>query len=133
MAFYNKLGGLLRQSISTSGNTLNAQSSAPSMLNAICCMSTKLFVGGMWVAVWKKYHKYCFLVNTLRQFAYLFLNLIGLSFGTDDLSLREAFTSFGDVVEGNLPTIPSLACFSFHLVFILRWWVFEWTTQWKSS
>ncbi|KAK4732854.1 hypothetical protein R3W88_025842 [Solanum pinnatisectum] len=71
MAFYNKLGGLLRQSISTSGNALNAQSSAPSMLNAIRCMSTKLFVGG-------------------------------LSFGTDDQSLKEAFTSFGEVVEAKV-------------------------------
>ncbi|KAL3329347.1 hypothetical protein AABB24_036440 [Solanum stoloniferum] len=71
MAFYNKLGGLLRQSISTSGNALNAQSSAPSMLNAIRCMSTKLFVGG-------------------------------LSFGTDDQSLKDAFTSFGDVVEAKV-------------------------------
>ncbi|KAH0637506.1 hypothetical protein KY289_037421 [Solanum tuberosum] len=71
MAFYNKIGGLLRQSISTSGNALNAQSSAPSMLNTIRCMSTKLFVGG-------------------------------LSFGTDDQSLKEAFTSFGDVVEAKV-------------------------------
>ncbi|XP_060181296.1 glycine-rich RNA-binding protein 4, mitochondrial-like [Lycium barbarum] len=71
MAFYNKLGGLLRQSISTSGNALNAQSSAPSMFNAIRCMSTKLFVGG-------------------------------LSYGTDDQSLKHAFTSFGDVVDAKV-------------------------------
>ncbi|KAM3249765.1 glycine-rich RNA-binding protein 4, mitochondrial-like isoform X1 [Capsicum annuum] len=71
MAFYNKLGGLLRQSISSSGNALNAKSSAPSILNAIRCMSTKLFVGG-------------------------------LSYGTDDQSLKEAFTSFGDVVDAKV-------------------------------
>ncbi|XP_055813920.1 glycine-rich RNA-binding protein 2, mitochondrial-like [Solanum dulcamara] len=71
MAFYNKLGGLLRLSISTSGNALNAQSPGPSMLNAIRCMSTKLFVGG-------------------------------LSFGTDDQSLKDAFTSFGDVVDAKV-------------------------------
>ncbi|KAL0340585.1 UNVERIFIED_CONTAM: Glycine-rich RNA-binding protein 2, mitochondrial [Sesamum radiatum] len=58
MACYNKFGTLLRQSISAS-NALNGQSS---MLNAIRCMSTKLFVGG-------------------------------LSYGTDDQSLRDAFSS----------------------------------------
>ncbi|CAN4090864.1 unnamed protein product [Withania somnifera] len=41
------------------------------MLNAIRCMSTKLFVGG-------------------------------LSYGTDDQSLKDAFTSFGDVVDAKV-------------------------------
>ncbi|EYU32708.1 hypothetical protein ABFS82_14G038200 [Erythranthe guttata] len=62
MAFYNKVGSLLRQSVSAS-NALNGQSS---MFNAIRCMSTKLFIGG-------------------------------LSFGTDDQSLKDAFSSFGEV------------------------------------
>ncbi|KAL0358511.1 UNVERIFIED_CONTAM: Glycine-rich RNA-binding protein 2, mitochondrial [Sesamum angustifolium] len=69
MACYNKFGTLLRQSISAS-NALNGQSS---MLNAIRCMSTKLFVGG-------------------------------LSYGTDDQSLRDAFSSFGDVVDARVIT-----------------------------
>ncbi|KAG8369611.1 hypothetical protein BUALT_Bualt14G0031700 [Buddleja alternifolia] len=67
MAFYNKVGSMLRQSISAS-SAMNGQSS---MLNAIRCMSTKLFVGG-------------------------------LSYGTDDQSLRDAFASFGDVVEARV-------------------------------
>ncbi|TMW97287.1 hypothetical protein EJD97_005859 [Solanum chilense] len=70
MAFCNKLGGLLRQSIST-GNAVSANSPTPAMLNAIRCMSSKLFVGG-------------------------------LSWGTDDQSLKEAFTSFGDVVDAKV-------------------------------
>ncbi|PIN08460.1 hypothetical protein CDL12_18965 [Handroanthus impetiginosus] len=69
MALYNKIGTMLRQSISAS-SALNGQSS---MFNAIRCMSTKLFIGG-------------------------------LSYGTDDLSLREAFSSFGDVVDARVIT-----------------------------
>ncbi|EYU31496.1 hypothetical protein ABFS82_07G070600 [Erythranthe guttata] len=68
MALYNKFGSILKQSISSNG--LNGQSS---MFNAIRCMSSKLFVGG-------------------------------LSYGTDDHSLREAFASFGDVVDARVIT-----------------------------
>nr|XP_016432778.1 PREDICTED: glycine-rich RNA-binding protein 2, mitochondrial-like [Nicotiana tabacum] len=78
MAFCNKLRGLLRQSISISGNALNAQAPAVSMLNAMRCMSTKLFIGG-------------------------------LSYGTDDQSLKDAFASFGDVVDCEFRAILSLA------------------------
>ncbi|KAL1536198.1 Ribosome-interacting GTPase 2 [Salvia divinorum] len=62
MACFNKVGTMLRQSISPS----SAISGQSSMFNAIRCMSTKLFIGG-------------------------------LSYGTDDQSLRDAFSSFGDV------------------------------------
>ncbi|KAL6582058.1 Glycine-rich RNA-binding protein 4, mitochondrial [Orobanche minor] len=64
MAFSNKLGTLLRQTISSS-SAVNGQ---PSMLQAIRCMSTKLFIGG-------------------------------LSYGTDDNGLKNAFSSFGEVDE----------------------------------
>ncbi|KAL6288550.1 hypothetical protein ACE6H2_007269 [Prunus campanulata] len=63
MAFCNKVGSLLRHSISQNG-----QAPMASMLNAARCMSSKLFIGG-------------------------------LSFGTSDESLKEAFSSFGDVTE----------------------------------
>uniref|UniRef100_A0A2P2LCB0 RRM domain-containing protein n=1 Tax=Rhizophora mucronata TaxID=61149 RepID=A0A2P2LCB0_RHIMU len=67
MAFCNKLGSLVKQSISQNGRAPVA-----SMLNSLRWMSSsKLFVGG-------------------------------LSWGTDDQSLREAFSGFGDVVEGEL-------------------------------
>ncbi|KAK4483339.1 hypothetical protein RD792_010525, partial [Penstemon davidsonii] len=69
MAFYNKVGSLLKQNISASG----ALSGHSSMFNAFRCMSTKLFVGG-------------------------------LSWGTDDQSLRDAFGSFGDVVDARVIT-----------------------------
>lgn len=67
MAFCNKVGNLLKQSISLNGPA--------SMLNSIRCMatSTRLFVGG-------------------------------LSYGTDDHSLKDAFSSFGDVVEARVIT-----------------------------
>ncbi|CAA2935322.1 RNA-binding glycine-rich [Olea europaea subsp. europaea] len=69
MAFYNKIGTLLRHNISAT-NTLHGQTP---MINAIRCMSTKLFIGG-------------------------------LSYGTDDQSLRDAFSGFGDVVEARVIT-----------------------------
>ncbi|KAL8515855.1 hypothetical protein ACS0TY_014526 [Phlomoides rotata] len=64
MAFYNKFGSILRQNISVSSIT----SGQSSMLNALRCMSSKLFVGG-------------------------------LSYGTDDQSLRDAFSNFGEIVD----------------------------------
>ncbi|MFS8005931.1 putative RNA recognition motif domain, nucleotide-binding alpha-beta plait domain superfamily [Helianthus anomalus] len=69
MAFYNKIGGLMRQSISQNCVS-NGQVTGPSMFNAVRCMSSKLFIGG-------------------------------LSYQTDDHSLKEAFSGFGDVTEGN--------------------------------
>ncbi|KDP39332.1 hypothetical protein JCGZ_01089 [Jatropha curcas] len=69
MAFCNKLGSLVRQSISQNG-----QVPVNSMLNSIRCMSSsKLFIGG-------------------------------LSYGTDDQSLRDAFSSFGEVVTARVVT-----------------------------
>ncbi|KAL8162911.1 hypothetical protein V2J09_014400 [Rumex salicifolius] len=67
MAFLsNKLGGLLRQSVS--------QTNGASMLNSLRWMSSsKLFVGG-------------------------------LSWGTDEQGLREAFSSFGEVTEARVIT-----------------------------
>jgi len=41
MAFCNKLGGLLRQNISSNGNV-----PVTSMLGSLRLMSTKLFIGG---------------------------------------------------------------------------------------
>ncbi|KAJ8774376.1 hypothetical protein K2173_011625 [Erythroxylum novogranatense] len=67
MAFYNKLGSLVRHSFSQNGKPPMS-----SMLNSIRCMSSsKLFIGG-------------------------------LSFGTDDQSLKDAFSSFGDVVDARV-------------------------------
>ncbi|PWA36894.1 glycine-rich RNA-binding protein 2 [Artemisia annua] len=43
MAFYNKIGSLMRQNVSQTVVS-NGQ---PSMFNAIRCMSSKLFVGGL--------------------------------------------------------------------------------------
>ncbi|KAL3724547.1 hypothetical protein ACJRO7_029684 [Eucalyptus globulus] len=67
MAFYNKVGNLLKQSLSQNGPA--------SMLNSIRFMGSqsKLFVGG-------------------------------LSYGTDDHSLKDAFSSFGEVVEARVIT-----------------------------
>lgn len=65
MAFCNRVGSILRQSI--------CQNSALPLLNSIRCASTKLFIGG-------------------------------LSYGTDDNSLKDAFSSFGEVVDARVIT-----------------------------
>ncbi|KAI7728471.1 hypothetical protein M8C21_027757, partial [Ambrosia artemisiifolia] len=72
MAFYNKIGSLMRQSISQNCVS-NGQVTGPSMFNAVRCMSSKLFIGG-------------------------------LSYQTDDHSLKEAFSGFGDVTEARVVT-----------------------------
>ncbi|CAN6361023.1 unnamed protein product [Urochloa humidicola] len=61
MALANKLGGLLKKS--TSSN--------PSIYQAIRCMSSKLFVGG-------------------------------LSYSTDDHSLRDEFSNYGQIIEARV-------------------------------
>ncbi|XP_021888963.1 glycine-rich RNA-binding protein 2, mitochondrial-like [Carica papaya] len=67
MAFCNKLGNLVKQSISQNG-----QVPVASLLNSIRCFSSsKLFIGG-------------------------------LSYGTDDHSLKDAFSGFGDVTEAKV-------------------------------
>ncbi|CDP11179.1 unnamed protein product [Coffea canephora] len=71
MAFYNRVGSLLRQSSKINSST--APVPVSSMLSSIRCMSSKLFVGG-------------------------------LSYGTDDNSLKEAFSGFGEVVEARVIT-----------------------------
>ncbi|XP_062165223.1 glycine-rich RNA-binding protein 2, mitochondrial-like [Alnus glutinosa] len=67
MAFCNKVGSLLRHSVSQNG-----QASIASMLNSVRYMSSsKLFIGG-------------------------------LSYSTDDQSLKDAFAGFGEVVEARV-------------------------------
>ncbi|CAN6334055.1 unnamed protein product [Urochloa humidicola] len=61
MALANKLGGLLKK----------ATSSNPSIYQAIRCMSSKLFVGG-------------------------------LSYSTDDHSLRDEFANYGQIIEARV-------------------------------
>ncbi|WOK92300.1 glycine-rich RNA-binding protein 2, mitochondrial isoform X1 [Canna indica] len=62
MAFANRIGNLLKKSVTSS----------PSLYQAIRCMSSsKVFIGG-------------------------------LSYGTDDLSLKEAFSNYGEVVEARV-------------------------------
>uniref|UniRef100_A0A6N2MRR3 RRM domain-containing protein n=2 Tax=Salix viminalis TaxID=40686 RepID=A0A6N2MRR3_SALVM len=67
MAFFNKLGSLMRQSISQKG-----QVPVVSMLNSIRCMSSsRLFIGG-------------------------------LPWSTDDQTLKDAFSGFGEVTEARV-------------------------------
>ncbi|XP_043718836.1 glycine-rich RNA-binding protein 4, mitochondrial-like [Telopea speciosissima] len=72
MAMSSRFGSLLRKSMSPNIPS-NGQAPVTSMLNAVRCVSTKLFIGG-------------------------------LSYGTDDSSLKDAFSSFGDVTEAKVIT-----------------------------
>ncbi|KAL3506477.1 hypothetical protein ACH5RR_031859 [Cinchona calisaya] len=72
MAFFNRVGSLLRQSLNN--NALLAPLPMSSMFNSIRCMSSsRLFVGG-------------------------------LPWGTDDSSLKEAFSGFGEVIDAKVIT-----------------------------
>ncbi|KAK9278371.1 hypothetical protein L1049_027936 [Liquidambar formosana] len=71
MAFFSKVGNILRQ---TTSRQINSELSAsnPSILQAIRCMSSsKLFIGG-------------------------------LSYSTDDQSLKESFSNYGEVIEARV-------------------------------
>jgi heterogeneous nuclear ribonucleoprotein A1/A3 len=96
MALASRLGSVLRRTSASSNSSL---------LQAIRCMSSsKLFVGGMFRWITGSSSGYCILsilVNYLiTSLAYL---LVGLSYNTDDPTLRGAFSVYGDVIEGCLP------------------------------
>lgn len=70
MAFISKVGNILKQTVSKHAN-FDSSAHCPSMYQAIRCMSSKLFIGG-------------------------------LSYGTDDMSLREAFAGYGEIIEARV-------------------------------
>lgn len=101
MAFCNKLSGFLRQGVSQSSNV-----PVTSMLGSLRYMSTKLFVGGKYVYNCKCLPLLlqvfvslkCYVIFTDVLFHVHFLS--GLSWGTDEQSLKDAFSNFGEVTEG---------------------------------
>ncbi|KAF8012872.1 hypothetical protein BT93_I0898 [Corymbia citriodora subsp. variegata] len=70
MAFISKVGNILKQTVSKHAN-FDSSAHCPSMHQAIRCMSSKLFIGG-------------------------------LSYGTDDMSLKEAFAGYGEIIEARV-------------------------------
>eukprot|EP00262_Sarcandra_glabra_P000202 TRINITY_DN10289_c0_g1_i1.p1 TRINITY_DN10289_c0_g1~~TRINITY_DN10289_c0_g1_i1.p1 ORF type:complete len:154 (+),score=36.03 TRINITY_DN10289_c0_g1_i1:124-585(+) len=72
MAFCGRIGSLIRQSLSNNGIS-NGPAPLMSMVNGVRCMSSS---------------------------TKLFVG--GLSYGTDDQSLRDAFANFGDVTEARV-------------------------------
>ncbi|KAJ7956473.1 putative Glycine-rich RNA-binding protein [Quillaja saponaria] len=69
MAFFSKVGNILRQNASK--QIISGMRSTPSIFQAIRCMSSKLFIGG-------------------------------ISYSTDEQSLREAFAKYGEVVDARV-------------------------------
>ena len=100
MAFLSKVGNLLRQ---TASKQISSEfgASKPSFFQAIRCMSSmsssKLFIGGA-----TKLHLLVALRLYFFVFGLLILYFSGLSYGTDEQSLKEAFAKYGEVVEGVL-------------------------------
>jgi hypothetical protein len=97
MAAFNKLGSLLRHNALTG---LSSVAMSPAVFNAARLMSTKLFVGGEFLLpssvcactnVYAASFGLCFLCSIL---------LLGLAWATDDQSLKDAFSGFGEVTEG---------------------------------
>lgn len=96
MAFCGKIGGLLRQ-----GMSQNVQSPMTSLLNSVRYMSSsKLFVGGINKNIVQMPYECGFCSICVIKLDSFELWNLGLSYGTDDQSLRDAFAGFGDVVEG---------------------------------
>lgn len=97
MAFLNRVGNVLKQAVS---KHVSSQYLAPSasMFQAMRSMSTsaKLFVGGTIVvfSVMNFFPESCF-----YEIPYI---IAGLSYSTDDNSLQEAFSQYGEVVEGTV-------------------------------
>lgn len=103
MAFVNKIGNMLKQIVSRHAN-LELCASRTSLYQAIRSMSSsKLFVGGK---------RILFPVVVAMFFLLLYncqLLTAGLSWGTDETSLKEAFSQHGEVIEGIcLMTLPLL-------------------------
>ena len=111
MAFLSKVGNILRQGANKRiGSDL--QASSLSICQAVRWMSSmqssKLFVGGFLEKLFFfssrnikspiSFSLYCACTHAYDA---------GISFSTDDQSLREAFTKYGEVVEGILP-FPNL-------------------------
>lgn len=103
MAFRGKSVDVLRQSISG-----NVQSPMTSMLNSVRCISSKIFVGGITNEPFVGYYKMLIYSICAFKLGYFGNVGVGLSYGIDDQSLRDAFSGYGDVIEGefnlNLPS-----------------------------
>lgn len=86
MAFLKKVGNFLTQSTSN-----------PSLFAAIRSMSTssKIFVGGA-----SGYDDFRIELLIFASCVLFLLSTVGLSYSTDDMSLSETFSKYGEVVEG---------------------------------
>lgn len=106
MAFCNKFGNVLRQ-----GAARSSQAPVSSMLNYIRSMSSsKLFIGGIVICLGRYLwiQTTCVGANFLIVFIVLDFAIVGLSYGVDDQSLKDAFSSYGDVVEGEFNLLSLL-------------------------
>jgi len=96
MAFCNKIGNLLRQ-----GGTQSTQAPVSSMLNYLRHMSSsKLFIGGIDLVLSSFFMLVSIIIMALIKCMVLDFGIIGLSYHVDDQSLKDAFTTYGEVVEG---------------------------------
>lgn len=118
MDFLSKVGGILRQTVSKQVDSHLAPSSH-SIFQAIRWLSSsKVFIGGVMQIL-----LCCFICWIGHQLTWFFVSLMvnaGLSYSTDDTSLHEAFSQYGNVVDG---TIPLLLYFLLICFLVLAKWL----------
>lgn len=97
MAFLNRISNMLKQTVS---KHVNLEVSSNSVLHlttrSMSSSSSKVFVGGE-----NDFHfpRFIFCVFCLLCYD-RHVSWTGLSYGTDEPSLRDAFSQYGEVVEG---------------------------------
>lgn len=104
MAFFGRVGSILRQTVSKQiiNGEVSASISKPSIYRAIrwfsSIPSSKLFIGGEPCFPFKLWYQYiyfcCFCVKIIV------FCVAGISYSTDELQLREAFSKYGQVIDG---------------------------------
>jgi heterogeneous nuclear ribonucleoprotein A1/A3 len=96
MAFVSRIGNALRRT--------SVSNSAPLLQPVRCMSSSKLFVGGMlrsilFSSVVIRYSFFSFMPS--QYLISLRMNLLlGLSYATDETTLKNVFSAYGNVLEG---------------------------------
>lgn len=122
MAFLNKVGNVLKQTVSKhAGLQFPAPNASIFQAMRSMCMSTssKLFVGGAIVVF--LYDVFFLFFSWVYNCLYI---IAGLSYSTDEMSLKEAFSQYGEVVEGTVFIVNLIYLFGYSFYSVLLYWIF---------
>jgi len=98
MAFLGKVGNILRQSASKQVNTDFSATKSFIYQTIRCMSSSKIFVGGGSRLLFELTISELILPFNIEFFG---CSCAGLSYGTDQQGLTEAFAKYGEVIEGS--------------------------------